>query len=150
MPALINVQVVTSQGAETSFRVKRQTKLLKLMAAYGNMTGKDYRSLRRVQTHRRRHTMTDRTSRFLYEGRRVNDSDTADSLEMDEDNDTIEVMIERKASSSAPPASAHSTTQKLGDLTESTAIPRDQFARHDVDPFDADHMRSRRKYVLRD
>lgn len=33
--------------------------------------------------------------RFLYDGTRIKDTDTPDSLEM-EDNDSIDVMIERK------------------------------------------------------
>ncbi|ETW76761.1 hypothetical protein HETIRDRAFT_37775 [Heterobasidion irregulare TC 32-1] len=75
--APINVKVVTSQGEEVFFKIKRNTKLSKLQGAYANKVGKDVGSIR-----------------FLYDGNRINDDDTPASLDM-EDNDTIDVMVEQ-------------------------------------------------------
>ncbi|KAI0065121.1 small ubiquitin-like modifier, partial [Artomyces pyxidatus] len=75
--APINVKVVSAQGEEVFFKIKRNTKLSKLQGAYANKVGKDVASIR-----------------FLYDGARINDEDTPASLDM-EDNDTIDVMVER-------------------------------------------------------
>lgn len=80
--APINIKVVTSQGDETYFKIKRSTKLSKLQGAYASKVGKDVGSIR-----------------FLYDGSRINDDDTPASLEM-EDNDTIDVMVEQVGGSS--------------------------------------------------
>ncbi|KAH9961922.1 small ubiquitin-related modifier [Russula dissimulans] len=73
----INVKVVSSSGEEVYFKIKRTTKLSKLQGAYANKVGKDVGSIR-----------------FLYDGARINDDDTPQTLEM-EDNDTIDVMVEQ-------------------------------------------------------
>jgi len=73
----INVKVVAANGEEVFFKIKRTTKLSKLQGAYANKVGKDVNSIR-----------------FLYDGTRINDDDTPDSLDM-EDNDTIDVMVEQ-------------------------------------------------------
>ncbi|KIN99164.1 hypothetical protein M404DRAFT_155796 [Pisolithus tinctorius Marx 270] len=73
----INVKVVSSTGDEVFFKIKRNTKLSKLQGAYANKVGKDVASIR-----------------FLYDGNRINEDDTPASLDM-EDNDTIDVMVER-------------------------------------------------------
>ncbi|KAN0133496.1 Ubiquitin-related domain containing protein [Lactarius tabidus] len=75
--ATINVKVVSSSGDEVFFKIKRSTKLSKLQGAYANKVGKDVNSIR-----------------FLYDGARINDDDTPNTLEM-EDNDTIDVMVEQ-------------------------------------------------------
>jgi len=75
--APINVKVVSAQGEEVFFKIKRSTKLSKLQGAYANKVGKDVSSIR-----------------FLYDGARINDDDTPASLDM-EDNDTIDVMVEQ-------------------------------------------------------
>jgi len=75
--APINVKVVSSNGDEVFFKIKRTTKLSKLQGAYANKVGKDVGSIR-----------------FLYDGTRINDDDTPESLDM-EDNDTIDVMVEQ-------------------------------------------------------
>ncbi|KAG2123237.1 ubiquitin-related domain-containing protein [Suillus clintonianus] len=80
--APINVKVVSSTGDEVFFKIKRNTKLSKLQGAYATKVGKDVGSIR-----------------FLYDGSRINDDDTPASLDM-EDNDTIDVMVERAHSSS--------------------------------------------------
>ncbi|KAF9653604.1 hypothetical protein BDM02DRAFT_3182615 [Thelephora ganbajun] len=66
--APINIKVLTSSGEEVFFKIKRNTKLSKLQAAYANKVGKDVGTIR-----------------FLYDGNRINDDDTPASLEM-EDN----------------------------------------------------------------
>ncbi|KAH7907434.1 small ubiquitin-related modifier [Hygrophoropsis aurantiaca] len=75
--APINVKVVSSTGDEVFFKIKRNTKLSKLQGAYATKVGKDVASIR-----------------FLYDGARINDDDTPQSLDM-EDNDTIDVMVEQ-------------------------------------------------------
>ncbi|KAF8829740.1 hypothetical protein HHX47_DHR2000080 [Lentinula edodes] len=70
-------QVVSSSGEEVFFKIKRVTPLRKLLVAYATKVGKE-----------------PHTIRFLYDGARINDSDTPESLEM-EDNDTIDVMVEQ-------------------------------------------------------
>ncbi|KZV61237.1 hypothetical protein PENSPDRAFT_541675, partial [Peniophora sp. CONT] len=59
--------VAASTGEEFWFKLKRSTKLGKLKLAYANKVGKDVPSVR-----------------FLYDGTRVQDSDTPHSLKMDE------------------------------------------------------------------
>ncbi|KAJ8092063.1 SUMO protein smt3 [Marasmius tenuissimus] len=81
--APINVKVVSSQGDEVFFKIKRSTKLSKLQGAYASKVGKDVNSIR-----------------FLYDGARINDTDTPASLDM-EDNDTIDVMVEQVGGSSS-------------------------------------------------
>ncbi|KAK0200145.1 ubiquitin-like protein [Desarmillaria ectypa] len=75
--APINVKVVTSSGEEVFFKIKRSTKLSKLQGAYASKVGKDVATIR-----------------FLYDGNRIQEDDTPQSLEM-EDNDTIDVMVEQ-------------------------------------------------------
>lgn len=118
-------QVVTSQGDEVFFKIKRNTKLTKLRSAYANKVGKDLASIRCVYyliggvwasfwLRGRRFTfdciyscsswlyraldevsLTNlRCNRFLYDGQRIQDDDSPNSLDM-EDNDTIDVMVER-------------------------------------------------------
>ncbi|KAH0835512.1 Rad60/SUMO-like domain-containing protein [Lanmaoa asiatica] len=71
------MQVVSSTGDEVFFKIKRNTKLSKLQGAYASKVGKDVASIR-----------------FLYDGTRISEDDTPTSLDM-EDNDTIDVMVER-------------------------------------------------------
>ncbi|KAK6997158.1 ubiquitin-related domain-containing protein [Favolaschia claudopus] len=73
----VNIKVVSSVGEEVFFKIKRSTKLSKLQGAYASKVGKDVGSIR-----------------FLYDGERINEDDTPTSLKMD-DNDTIDVMVER-------------------------------------------------------
>ncbi|KAJ7123836.1 small ubiquitin-related modifier [Mycena crocata] len=79
----INIKVVSSQGEEVFFKIKRSTKLSKLQGAYASKVGKDVGSIR-----------------FLYDGARINDDDTPASLDM-EDNDTIDVMVEQVGGASS-------------------------------------------------
>lgn len=101
-------QVVTSAGDEVFFKIKRNTKLTKLRSAYAQKVGKDLNSIRWIilsylpdMFH---FAVIDFCMawtvfwfdfiRFLYDGNRINDDDTPASLDM-EDNDTIDVMVER-------------------------------------------------------
>ncbi|KAG8822586.1 hypothetical protein FRC20_009109 [Serendipita sp. 405] len=73
----INIRVITSQGDEVFFKIKRNTRLTKLRQAYANKVGKDLQTIR-----------------FLYDGNRIGEDDTPASLGM-EDNDSIDVMVEQ-------------------------------------------------------
>ncbi|KAL5511958.1 SMT3 [Sanghuangporus vaninii] len=73
----INIKVLSAQGEEVFFKIKRSTKLSKLQTAYAHKIGKEVNTIR-----------------FLYDGERINEDDTPNSLEM-EDNDTIDVMVEQ-------------------------------------------------------
>jgi len=73
----INIKVVSSTGEEVFFKIKRNTKLSKLQLAYAQKIGKDVGTIR-----------------FLYDGDRINEEDTPQSLEMEE-NDAIDVMVEQ-------------------------------------------------------
>jgi hypothetical protein len=102
---------LTSSGEEVFFKIKRNTKLSKLQAAYANKVGKDVGTIRYVHESRLNHrslaihfwngglivffplrSPLDRpwachlgVGRFLYDGNRINDDDTPASLDM-EDN----------------------------------------------------------------
>lgn len=75
-PEHLNIKV-TDNNNEVFFKIKRNTKLEKLMSAFCERQGK---------------TMT--SVRFLFEGQRVQPSDTPDTLEM-QDGDTLEVHQEQ-------------------------------------------------------
>jgi len=75
--APINIKVLSAQGEEVFFKIKRNTKLSKLQTAYAHKIGKDVNTIR-----------------FLYDGDRITEDDTPASLDM-EDNDTIDVMVEQ-------------------------------------------------------
>ncbi|KAI1647784.1 ubiquitin family protein [Daldinia loculata] len=72
----LNIKV-TDNNNEVFFKIKRSTKLEKLMTAFCERQGKVVDSVR-----------------FLFEGQRVQKSDTPDSLEM-ADGDTLEVHQEQ-------------------------------------------------------
>lgn len=68
---------VTDNNNELVFKIKKSTEMEKLMESFCEHHGKTRGSVR-----------------FLFEGERLNGSETPDSLEM-EDNDTIEVYHEQ-------------------------------------------------------
>jgi len=68
---------VTDNNNEVFFKIKRSTKLEKLMSAFCDRQGKSLQSVR-----------------FLFEGQRVQPGDTPDTLEM-ADGDTLEVHQEQ-------------------------------------------------------
>ncbi|KAK4197747.1 ubiquitin-related domain-containing protein [Triangularia verruculosa] len=72
----LNIKV-TDNNNEVFFKIKRSTKLEKLMTAFCERQGKTLQSVR-----------------FLFEGQRVQPSDTPDTLEM-QDGDTLEVHQEQ-------------------------------------------------------
>jgi len=72
----LNIKV-TDNNNEVFFKIKRSTQLKKLMDAFCERQGKAANSVR-----------------FLFDGQRVNSSDTPDTLEMT-DGDTLEVHQEQ-------------------------------------------------------
>ncbi|KAL1883846.1 hypothetical protein VTK73DRAFT_7634 [Phialemonium thermophilum] len=75
-PEHLNIKV-TDNNNEVFFKIKRSTKLEKLMLAFCERQGKSLNSVR-----------------FLFEGQRVQPTDTPDTLEM-QDGDTLEVHQEQ-------------------------------------------------------
>ncbi|CDS07241.1 hypothetical protein LRAMOSA01190 [Lichtheimia ramosa] len=73
----INIKVVSGDSNEVFFKIKQTTPLRKLMDAYCERQGKAADSVR-----------------FLYDGHRVQATDTPQSLDM-ADGDTIDVMVEQ-------------------------------------------------------
>ncbi|KDN38043.1 ubiquitin-like protein [Tilletiaria anomala UBC 951] len=73
----LNIKVKDADGFEVFFKVKKTTKLSKLKKAYAERMGKPVSSVR-----------------FMFDGARVNDEDTADTLGL-EDQDEIDAMIEQ-------------------------------------------------------
>lgn len=71
----VNIKVRDSEGNEVQFRIKKKTQLKKLMDAYCARMGTSVG-----------------TYRFLFDGNRVNDTDTPESLEM-EDMDVIDAVL---------------------------------------------------------
>lgn len=78
----LNIKV-TDNNNEVFFKIKRTTRLEKLMSAFCDRQGKSLGSVR-----------------FLFDGQRVQPSDTPDSLEM-QDSDTLEVHQEQLGGASA-------------------------------------------------
>ncbi|MDI1490588.1 MAG: SUMO protein smt3 [Ramalina farinacea] len=72
----LNIKV-TDNNNEVFFKIKRTTQLSKLMNAFCERQGKTMQNVR-----------------FLFDGARVNPTDSPDSLEMD-DGDTLEVHQEQ-------------------------------------------------------
>lgn len=73
----ITVKVKEGSGDEIAFKVKRSTKMSKIMEAYANRRGIELSSLR-----------------FMFDGNRVNAEDTPKTLEM-EDGDLIDARVEQ-------------------------------------------------------
>lgn len=74
---VLNVKVTGSAGDETFFTIKSNTPLKKLMDAYCYKSNKSVSEVR-----------------FLFDGTRINPTDTPSSLGM-EDNDSIDAMVEQ-------------------------------------------------------
>ncbi|ORZ27135.1 ubiquitin-related domain-containing protein [Lobosporangium transversale] len=81
-PEHINLKVVGQDQSEVFFKIKRSTALKKLMDAYCDRQGKALNSVR-----------------FLYDGERIQPTNTPNELEM-EDGDSIDVMVEQVGGSS--------------------------------------------------
>ncbi|KXN91528.1 Ubiquitin-like protein pmt3/smt3 [Leucoagaricus sp. SymC.cos] len=94
--APIEIKVTSAMGDEVMFKIKRNTKLSKLQAAYAKRIGKDAGSIR-----------------FLFEGKRLDDDDTPASLDMD-DGDSIDAMVERMYFAWSVIVDANSTLTEVG------------------------------------
>lgn len=77
----IKLKVVSQDSSEIHFRVKFTTPMSKIKKSYSERIGVPVTSLR-----------------FLFDGKRINDTDTPKQLEMEED-DTIEVYQEQQGGS---------------------------------------------------
>lgn len=64
-PEQLNIKVKDADGNEVFFKVKRTTKLSKLKRAYAERMGKPENSVR-----------------FIFDGQRIGDDDTADSVRL--------------------------------------------------------------------
>ena len=73
----LNLKVVTQDGNEIFFKCKAQTALNKLMNAFCQRQGVNLNAVR-----------------FIFDGSRINSSQTPEDLEM-EDGDVIDVMMEQ-------------------------------------------------------
>ena len=73
----LNLKVVTQDGNEIFFKMKKKAKIGKLMIAYCQ-----------------RHGVNLNAVRFLFDGERLRESQTPEDLEM-EDGDVIDVMMEQ-------------------------------------------------------
>ena len=72
----INIKVKAQDGTEIYFKIKRTTQLKKLMDAYCQRQG-----------------LANNQCRFIFDGERIKEDDSPDSLEM-ENGDEIDVMVE--------------------------------------------------------
>ncbi|CAA9988782.1 small ubiquitin-related modifier, putative [Plasmodium knowlesi strain H] len=73
----IQVKVRSPDGAEVFFKIKRKTKLEKLMEVYCNRLGQSMEAVR-----------------FLYDGDRIHGENTPDQLGI-EDGDVIDAMVQQ-------------------------------------------------------
>ncbi|KAE9372509.1 ubiquitin-like protein [Stipitochalara longipes BDJ] len=87
-PEQLNVKVVDQDGNDLYFKIKKHTALKKVMDAYCERQGK-----------------TRGLVRFLFEGHRIQDNDTPESLEL-EDNDMIQVFLEQQGGDGSEPDDA--------------------------------------------
>ncbi|KAG6361901.1 hypothetical protein INS49_010130 [Diaporthe citri] len=99
----LNIKV-TDNNNELIFKIKKSTKLEKLMDSFCERHGKTLDSVR-----------------FLFEGKRVQGSETPDSLEM-EDGDTIEVYQEQLGGNGLCTRRAKSENAAGDDTVSSTPI----------------------------
>ncbi|PVH68941.1 ubiquitin-like protein, partial [Cadophora sp. DSE1049] len=74
---VINIKVKDQNEGETFFKIKGHTKLGKVFDTYCD-----------------RQSLARNTVRFLFEGARIQDTDTPDSLEM-QDGDMVQAMLEQ-------------------------------------------------------
>ncbi|KAK8865603.1 hypothetical protein IAR55_000747 [Kwoniella newhampshirensis] len=73
----LNIKIVSTNGDEVFFKIKKTTKLNKLKTAYADRVGTDVNAIR-----------------LLFDGQRILDDQTATDLEL-EDGDAIEVLLEQ-------------------------------------------------------
>ena len=80
----LNIKVKAQDGSEIFFKIKKTTQLKKLMEAYCQRQG-----------------LSNNQCRFIFDGERIKDDDTPETLEMD-NGDEIDVMVEQTGGSSFP------------------------------------------------
>ena len=73
----LNIKVKAQDGTEIFFKIKKSTQLKKLMDAYCQRQG-----------------FSNNQCRFIFDGERIKDDDTPETLEM-ENGDEIDVMVEQ-------------------------------------------------------
>ena len=73
----LNIKVKAQDGTEIFFKIKKSTQLKKLMEAYCQRQG-----------------LSNNQCRFIFDGERIKDDDTPETLEMD-NGDEIDVMVEQ-------------------------------------------------------
>ena len=73
----LNIKVKAQDGSEIFFKIKKSTQLKKLMEAYCQRQG-----------------LSNNQCRFIFDGERIKDDDTPETLEMD-NGDEIDVMVEQ-------------------------------------------------------
>jgi hypothetical protein len=83
---VINLKIKDQQEVETIFKIKATTKLSKVFESYT-----------------RRHSIDPRSIRFMFNGTRVQNHDTPESLEM-EDGEEIQAMVEQQGGVGTPAA----------------------------------------------
>ncbi|KAK4683746.1 small ubiquitin-related modifier, partial [Tremellales sp. Uapishka_1] len=76
-PNTLNIKIVSTDGNEVFFKIKKTTKLNKLKTAYADRVGTDVAAIR-----------------LLFDGKRIMDDETANDLDMEE-GDAIEVLLEQ-------------------------------------------------------
>ena len=77
----LNIKVKAQDGTEIFFKIKKSTQLKKLMEAYCQRQG-----------------LSNNQCRFIFDGERIKDDDTPETLEMD-NGDEIDVMVEQTGGS---------------------------------------------------
>ena len=73
----LNIKVKAQDGSEIFFKIKKSTQLKKLMEACCQRQG-----------------LSNNQCRFIFDGERIKDDDTPETLEMD-NGDEIDVMVEQ-------------------------------------------------------
>ncbi|WWD18221.1 hypothetical protein CI109_102671 [Kwoniella shandongensis] len=73
----LNIKIVSTNGDEVFFKIKKTTRLNKLKTAYADRVGTDVNAIR-----------------LLFDGQRILDTQTAEELEL-EDGDALEVLLEQ-------------------------------------------------------
>ena len=101
-PERINLCVKAVDGSEVKFNVRRTAHLKKLMNTYC-----EQRSVQREGT------------RFMFNGTRIQDEDTVESLDM-EDGDIIEIFVEQTGGSSTTDNKPSYSTEKAEEGAEPT------------------------------
>ena len=79
----LNIKVKAQDGTEIFFKIKKSTQLKKLMDAYCQRQG-----------------LSNNQCRFIFDGERIKEDDTPDTLEM-ENGDEIDVMVEQTGGASS-------------------------------------------------